>query len=41
MPKNEEIGGIFAFKGSELYTLFKNSRSKLKSQKPIAVDVLS
>jgi hypothetical protein len=41
LPKNEEIGGSFVFDGSELQTLFKNSRSKLKNQKPIAVDVLS
>jgi hypothetical protein len=30
LPKNEEIGDIFVFSGSELHTLFKNSISKFK-----------
>ncbi len=40
LPKNEEIGGIFVFSGSELYTLFKNSKSKLENLKHIAGNVL-
>jgi hypothetical protein len=32
VPKNQEDGGIFEFSGSELWTLFKYSRSKLKNQ---------
>ncbi len=31
---------IFVWSGSDLWSLFKNSKSKLKNQKPIAVDVL-
>ncbi len=40
---SEQAGGMEAFlhiSGSELWNLFKYSRSKLKSQKPTAVDVL-
>ncbi len=33
LPKNEEIGDIFVFSGSELSSLFKNSKSKLKNWK--------
>ncbi len=39
-PNNQEVGFIFAWGGSELWSLFKYSRVKLKNQKPIAVDVL-
>jgi hypothetical protein len=39
--KNEEIGGIFVFNGSELLTLCKNSKSKSMNLKHIAVNVLS
>jgi hypothetical protein len=37
---NNRIRCIFVFSGSELWTPFKYSRSKLKNQKPKAVDVL-
>ena len=37
---NNRIRCIFVFSGSELWTPFKYSRSKLKNQNPIAVDVL-
>jgi hypothetical protein len=33
------IRGIFVLSGSELCSFFKNFRSKLKYQKPTAVDV--
>ena len=36
----QEVGFIFAWSGSELLSLLKYSRVKLKSQKPFAVDVL-
>ncbi len=36
----QEVGFIFAWSGSELWTLIKYSRSKIKIQKPKAVDVL-
>jgi hypothetical protein len=36
----QEVGFIFVWSGSDLWTLFKYSRSKLKNQKHIAVDVL-
>ncbi len=39
-PNKQEVGFIFAWSGSELWSLFKCSRMKLKNQKPIAVDVL-
>jgi hypothetical protein len=39
--KNEEIRWIFEGSSKELGTLFKNSRSKIKNKKPLAVDVLS
>jgi hypothetical protein len=41
LPKNERIEGIFVFSGgSELKTIFKNSKSKLKNLKHSAVNVL-
>ncbi len=40
VPKKQEVGGIFVWSGLELLSFFKYSRSKLKNQKPIAVDVL-
>jgi hypothetical protein len=40
VPKKKEDGGFFVFGGSELWTLLKYSRSKLKNKKPLAVDVL-
>jgi hypothetical protein len=36
----QEVGFIFAWSGSELWTLVKYSRSKIKNLKHIAVDVL-
>ncbi len=39
-PKKQEVEFIFARSGSELWTLIKYSRSKIKNKKPIAVDVL-
>ncbi len=39
-PNKQEIRFVFAWSGSELWSLFKYSRGKLKNQKPIAVDVL-
>jgi hypothetical protein len=38
-PKKQEVGGFFVFSGSEFRTLLKNSSSKFKNQRPIAVDV--
>ncbi len=40
-PNKQEVGFIFAWSCSELWTLNKYSRSKIKSQKLIAADVLS
>jgi hypothetical protein len=39
-PNRKEVWFIFAWSSSELWSLFKNSRVKLKNQKPIAVVVL-
>jgi hypothetical protein len=39
-PNKQNVGFIFPWSGSELWTLLKYSRSKLKNQKHIAVDVL-
>ncbi len=39
-PNKHEVGFIFAWSGSQLWTLIKYSRSKIKNKKPIAVDVL-
>ncbi len=39
-PNNQEVGFIFEWSGSELWTLIKYSRSKIKNKKPIAGDVL-
>jgi hypothetical protein len=39
-PNKQEDGFIFAWSGSELWTLIKYLRSKIKIKKPIAVDVL-
>ncbi len=41
-PWSKQVGGwiIFAWRGSELWTLIKYSRSKIKNKKPTAVDVL-
>ncbi len=39
-PTRRMIRGIFVWSSSELWSFFKNSRSKLKNQKPKAVDVL-
>ncbi len=39
-PNKQEVGFIFAWSGSELWSLFKYSRVKLKNQKIIAVDLL-
>ncbi len=39
-PNKQKVGFIFAWSGSELWTLKQYSRSKIKNQKPIAVDVL-
>ncbi len=40
-PNKKEVGLIFVFNGSELWTLFKYSRSQLNNQNPIdPVDVL-
>ncbi len=39
IPTSRRIRCIFVSSSSELWSLFKNSRSKLKNQKPIAVDV--
>ncbi len=39
--RSRRFRGIFAWSGSELWTLFKYKRSKLKRQNSIAVDVLS
>ncbi len=39
-PNKQEVGFIFAWSGSELWSLFKYSKVKLKNQKPIAVDAL-
>ncbi len=36
----KEVGRIFVWNGSELWTLLRFSRSKFKNLKPIAVDVL-
>jgi hypothetical protein len=41
LRKNEEIGGIFVYSSSELYTLFKNSKFKFKNLKRVAFHVLS
>ncbi len=38
-PNKQEVGFIFAWSGSELWSLFKYSRVKLKNQKLIVVDV--
>jgi hypothetical protein len=37
---SRRIRGLFAWSGSELWSLFKNSKSKLKNWIHIAVDVL-
>ena len=37
---SRRIRGLFAWSGSELWTLIKYSRSKIKNKKHIAVDVL-
>ena len=37
---SRRIRGLFALSGSELWSCFKNSRSKIKNWKHIAVDVL-
>ena len=37
---SRRIRGLFAWSGSELWSCFKNSRSKIKNWKHIAVDVL-
>ncbi len=37
---SRRIRGLFALSGSELWSCFKNSRSKIKNLKHIAVDVL-
>ncbi len=37
---SRRIRGLFAWSGSELWSLFKNSKSKLKNGKHLAVDVL-
>ena len=37
---SRRIRGVFAWSGSELWSCFKNSRSKIKNLKHIAVDVL-
>jgi hypothetical protein len=39
-PNKQEVGFIFVWSGSELWSLLKYSEQKLKNQKPIAVDVL-
>jgi hypothetical protein len=39
-PNKQEVGFIFAWSGSELWSLVKYSRSKIKNLKHIAVDVL-
>ncbi len=39
-PNKQEVGFIFAWSGSELWSLIKYSRSKIKNQEPIVVDVL-
>ncbi len=39
-PNKQEVGFIFAWSYSEFWTLIKYSRSKIKYQKPIAIDVL-
>ncbi len=39
-PNKQEIGFIFAWSSSELWTLIKYSRVKIKNKKPLAVDVL-
>ncbi len=39
IPTSRRIRCIFVWSGSEFWSFFKNSRSKLKNQKPIAVDV--
>jgi hypothetical protein len=36
----QDVGFIFAWTGSEFWSLFKYSRVKLKNQKPTAFDVL-
>ncbi len=36
----QEVGFMFAWRGSQLWTLIKYSRSKMENKKPIAVDVL-
>jgi hypothetical protein len=36
-PNKQEVGFISSWNGSELWTLIKYSRSKVKNQKPIAV----
>jgi hypothetical protein len=40
VSKKQGVEGIFVFSDSELWTLFKYSRLKLKNLKPIAIDVL-
>ncbi len=35
-PNKQEVGFIFAWSGSELWTVIKYSRSKIKNKKPIA-----
>jgi hypothetical protein len=39
-PNKQEVGFIFAWSGSELWTLIKYLRSKIKIKKPMVVDVL-
>ncbi len=40
-PNKQEVGFVFAWRGSELWTLIKYTRSKIKNKKPTAVDVFS
>jgi hypothetical protein len=39
VPKKQEVRGNFVWGGSEFWSFLEYSRSKLKYQKPIAVDV--
>ena len=39
-PNKQEVGFIFVWSGSELWSIFIYSKLKLKNQKPVAVDVL-
>jgi hypothetical protein len=41
MWKNEEIGGIFELSSSELYTLFKNSKSEFEKLKVLFSQIRS